>query len=142
MATVVAVTEKLSLAYSEKPGSSQFKLNVKKLNKKAGEYLRVSIDGFDAKDIDRVSDVIAECSKHGLDSTRSWSTLISYMAGLLERRIEELNMYNGSEEKKNMAWKLLKMSETLSEYFTSRTKRTEFVDDGVRLVEIFERCWK
>gem|GEM_PF-5221089 len=142
IATVTAVTEKLMCAYSERPGCSRFKLDIKKLHSKSCEFLRVAIKGFEPKDIEKVEEVISQCSNSGLDNTRSWSTLISYMSGLLECRIVELNEHNGSEEKKDMAWRLLKMADRLSDHFTSRTKRSDFTDDAVMLVEIFEACWE
>lgn len=156
VATVVAISEKMLIVYGDRQGCAKLKMNLKKLHAKSWQFLKVSMgeedaskllfgrticDKFDNDDVKKVGDVIAECSEKGLDSTRSWSTLISYMCGILESRLEELKEFNGCEEKKQMAMKLLKMSEPISEHFTSRMKRTDFTEDGVRLVEIFEGCW-
>lgn len=164
IANVIAVSEKMMLSYSEKGGCSSLKLDMKKVNKKAWEYLydvmgtnmtedqiiRAQLADailpnssglFYEEDKKKIETVTAKCSKNGLDSTTSWRPLITYMNGLLDNRYQEVKTLNGDRQKMDMVLKLQKLIVPIYNHFEQRSKKYDFDKEGVDLVEFFEGCW-
>ena len=84
-----------------------------------------------------ITRVVDRMMTDGLENTKSFQTYLSMLIGMLSERENELVMHNGSQAKIDSMRSLQELADKCWVYFSSRTRKDEFDELGLKLLNVF-----
>jgi len=89
------------------------------------------------RNLAEIARVVDKMMTNGLEETKSFQTYLSMLIGMLSERENELVMHKGSQAKIDSMRSLQELADKCWVYFSSRTRKDEFDELGLHLLDVF-----